>query len=813
VNDVSKILSKCPFCGSTMDVTPLPPFAKVSCPSCQKHSRVKTEFGPYQLVRRLSTGGMSVLFVARDTLLDREVAVKILNEEYSVDERRISAFEEEARVTASLSHPNIVRVLTTGRAFGRFFIAMELVPGGHFEHHIRTEGKIPESRMIKLAIQIASGLKAAHEANLIHRDIKPGNILLDADGNAKIVDFGLALVTQGGTALAEEFWATPYYVPPETIDGQPEDFRSDIYAFGASLYHALAGKPPCDEERMAVDILRAAKQNIVPLKIAEPELSMAICEIVDKAMAYHPHDRYASYDELISDLEDAANRLKHGVTRESAKQVTSRRLRARRNRRLTIACAGLLAGITLISALAWLSGQGRNGSPVATTPPADQIPPDHNTPVANASDVGRLYQEARDAYTRGTFGEATERFGRLFRNSAVPEPTRTWAGIQALIAAMLNEDQTRARHLSGELRQHLADVEPGDPQIKPTLLPLLTLIHTGKPVVLHGEISSRSGPAPLIAYLIVGIHEWQYGDYQKALPHFRAALDVSLDENAQWFDIHQDVARTHLADAALLNDPACHIEPAEIEAAKKAAERLAELRASVRTRGPVSEILRGKMNRMNDIRRRLIDEAARKRVDDRQDRREPSQPPVVTPRDPAPPPIPTPPPGQPMTRAIVMEMLANYEFRRARESMLQLGEDQIAIQQRTAWMAVARGAERFMNSLAKDVAENKIPLYELTLKSGESVTSIGAHPGRTPADSEGNPIPWSSIHPDSYIEWHRARIQKMNESERIHAHEDAIAFDLLVGDSNRARTAIHRISETNANFEQYWKLVLRNYPP
>lgn len=752
---------------------------------------------------------MSVLFVARDTLLDREVAVKILNEEYSADERRITAFEEEARVTASLSHPNIVRVLTTGRAFGRFFIAMELVTGGHFEHHIRTEGKIAEARMLKLAIQIASGLKAAHEAKLIHRDIKPGNILLDADGNAKIVDFGLALVTQGGTARAKEFWATPYYVPPETIEGASEDFRSDIYAFGATLYHALAGKPPCNEESMSVDLLRAAKKNIVPLKITEPGLSMAVCEIVDKAMAYHPHERYASYDDLINDLQDAANRTKHGLKRESAGQVANRRLRARRNRRVALAFAGLIAGIAVISALAWMSGNGKNDPPIAGNPPADHQAP-VNTPTANTSELGQLYNNARESFTRQSFGVAVDRFARLFHNPDVMEPTRTWAGIQAVLAAMLDEDGTRARQLSGEIRDHLSKSEPGDPQIRANLLPLLDLISAGNPPIPASDKPSGAGPAQLIAWLLAGIHEWQFGNHMSAVPHFQAALGVSLGENDHWAAIHQDVAHNHLADLALLEDPACHLEPTDLEAAVQVLEQLENLRASIRTRGPISEILRRKIVRIHGLRRNFEQEAEHEQRE--QDLGiDAADPPRINPFEPAPP-VDPPPTDQPVTRARVLEILANYEFRRAREAMLQLDEDEIEIAQRTAWMTVARGAEKFMAEISQDVAENKIPISDLVLKNGDTLTGIRPHQSRMCADKNGNPIPWSEIHPDSFIDWHRGRIQRMDEEERIHAHESAIAFDLLVGDRMRALTAIERLSETNANFERYWKLILANYP-
>src|ERR1035437_5275050 len=155
-------IAYCHACGSPMDVSAVSPFSNVECPLCKKHTRVKREFGPYTLTKRLAIGGMSLVFVGHDNALDREVAVKILNEEFSADEKRIAAFEEEARITALISHPNVVRVYTTGRAFGRYYIAMELVAGGHLETQIHERGMVPEAEALALAIEVAEGLKAAH---------------------------------------------------------------------------------------------------------------------------------------------------------------------------------------------------------------------------------------------------------------------------------------------------------------------------------------------------------------------------------------------------------------------------------------------------------------------------------------------------------------------------------------------------------------------------------------------------------------------------------------------------------------------------
>ena len=381
-----------------MNVAAVAPFSNVECPTCGKHTRVKREFGPYTLVRRHAVGGMSMVFVAQDNTLDREVALKILSEEFSADERRITAFEEEARITASFSHPHVVRVLRTGKSFGRFYIAMEFVPGGHFEHQISERGRIPEVEMLPLAIEVAQGLKAAHSAGLIHRDVKPGNILLDAEGHAKLVDFGLALVTQGGKAQAAEIWATPYYVPPETIEGSPEDFRSDIYAFGATLYHALSGVPSCGEETMSTDILREAKKKVIPLGTADPSLSAGTCAVVERAMAYSPQDRFSSYDEMIQKLETALKRVRSGAAgiSETSGHAARRRARTKQAEIFTLVAAGLVLTAAVAGGLWWVTRR----EPVREINPPVAL---SNGPIipevdsAAATGVAKSYREARAA--------------------------------------------------------------------------------------------------------------------------------------------------------------------------------------------------------------------------------------------------------------------------------------------------------------------------------------------------------------------------------------------------------------------------------
>lgn len=185
--------TQCPECHEVMDITAAAPYNRVVCPACGVQMRVKCDFGNYTLEKRHAVGGMSVVFLAKDEALDREVALKVLNDDYSGDEFRAGQFEKEAELTALISHPNVVRVYSVGRAHGRFFIAMEMVSGKSLESRVSPPSLLSEEELLKIAIQVVEGLQAAKSAGLLHRDIKPGNILVDGNGTAKIVDFGLSL--------------------------------------------------------------------------------------------------------------------------------------------------------------------------------------------------------------------------------------------------------------------------------------------------------------------------------------------------------------------------------------------------------------------------------------------------------------------------------------------------------------------------------------------------------------------------------------------------------------------------------------------
>jgi len=576
--DRSETIAYCHSCGAPMDVSEVAPFTNVECPQCGKHTRVKREFGPYTLTRRHAVGGMSMVFTARDNTLDREVALKILSEDYSADERRIAAFEEEARITASFSHPNVVRVLTTGRAFGRFYIAMEFVPGGHFEHQIRERGKIPEVELLPLAIEVAQGLKAAHAAGLIHRDVKPGNILLDAEGHAKLVDFGLALVTQGGKAQATELWATPYYVPPETVEGHAEDFRSDIYALGATLYHALSGKPSCGEETMATDVLREAKKKVVPLSAADPSISLETCRIVERAMAYDPAKRFDSYDEMIASLAVSLSHVKSGRA-ESTGSSAQRRAGKKRREMLVLAAGALVVIASAGTAIWWLNRP--KPEPLVTSPPP--MPP-VSTPAApdHSAEIARSYREARSSMEARDFEQAAARFRTLLKNPDVQEPTRSWAGLEAVLAHYLNGRPAEARTQAVETLEHLRSLPQDARRIDGETADTLSKLNALRPVP---SPASGNGASLVVSAMLAGLKNWEQGMIGPAAESFRAAATAKLPQEDEWASIYQKLAADYLADHQTLSGPLFTKVPSDKAGCEAAIEELNGTLTSLKTRG------------------------------------------------------------------------------------------------------------------------------------------------------------------------------------------------------------------------------------
>src|SRR5215470_6681207 len=240
------MIQTCPSCGMAVDTGSAEPLARVACPNCGVKIRVERTFDHFVLLETLGVGGMGTVYKARDIVLDRLVALKLLRKDLCGETDHASRLQHEARVAASVSHPNVIEVFSSGTDHGQFYVVMELVDHGSLDDFIEQRGRMPEHQVLDIAIQIARGLRAAHRKGLIHRDVKPANILFVDEQAAKIGDFGLAAFATHDPQSDRVIWGTPSYVAPERLCNQPEDLRSDIYSLGATLFHAVAGKPPID---------------------------------------------------------------------------------------------------------------------------------------------------------------------------------------------------------------------------------------------------------------------------------------------------------------------------------------------------------------------------------------------------------------------------------------------------------------------------------------------------------------------------------------------------------------------------------------
>jgi serine/threonine protein kinase len=257
----------------------------------------------------MGAGGMGAVYRGRDTALNRFVAVKVMKAALGEDAKLVESFIREAQAAAALNHPNIVQIYSCGQEKGQPYIVMELVTGGRMNQMFSATEPMDEIKLLKIAIDVAEGLKAANDVGLVHGDIKPENILIDNAGTAKIVDFGLAQFVNAQKDRGE-IWGTPYYISPERARGNKADHRSDIYSLGATMFHALTGRAPFDGET-AVDVVLARLKHPPPeIKTLRPELGDETVVLVNRMMAADPFLRHPNSLSLKSDMSAALSAAK-----------------------------------------------------------------------------------------------------------------------------------------------------------------------------------------------------------------------------------------------------------------------------------------------------------------------------------------------------------------------------------------------------------------------------------------------------------------------------------------------------------------------
>jgi serine/threonine-protein kinase len=260
--------------------------------------------GRYELEELVGTGGMSSVYRAHDRLLERHVALKVLHQQYMADGDYVERFRREARAVAQLSHPNIVTVIDRGEQENRQFIVFEYVDGENLKSLLEREGRLSENAAIQLVLQIARGLSFAHVRGLVHRDVKPQNVLLDEDGRAKVTDFGIArsLGVQAGLTQTGTVMGTSDYISPEQARGGHADEQSDIYSLGAVLYELLTCEVPYPGDNFVAVAMRHINEPPPSVRERRPDVSPRLDEAVRRAMAKEPRDRFPSMDAFAAEL-------------------------------------------------------------------------------------------------------------------------------------------------------------------------------------------------------------------------------------------------------------------------------------------------------------------------------------------------------------------------------------------------------------------------------------------------------------------------------------------------------------------------------
>ena len=306
----------------------LPPLATEPCRKCGHPIMMPMQLRQFELRAKVGSGGMATVYRAWDTMLERFVAVKLNKKEILSEPNALDNFVREARACAKLNHTNIIHIYTFDQWEGEVYLVMELADQGSLDSRIEKLRLLPELKVLDVGIKIASALDMALKYDLLHCDIKPGNILFNAADEPKLVDFGLARKTDAEVETAEFTRGTPYYAAPEKIKREPETFLSDMYSLGATLYHAITGHVPFDAPTVEEVVIAQLQERLTPPNLVLPEISSATSDALSRALAKNPGERFLSYDEFIMALEAARSLLlrqqsQSGDPSQQPKRMTS----------------------------------------------------------------------------------------------------------------------------------------------------------------------------------------------------------------------------------------------------------------------------------------------------------------------------------------------------------------------------------------------------------------------------------------------------------------------------------------------------------
>ena len=536
-------LQACPNCAALVDIRDEEPLAKFHCPICGTAMRASRQFNHFSIVEHLGTGGMGAVYKALDRNLNRMVALKLLRKELSDDDNYIGKLEGEARITASINHPYVVKVFSFGNDQGQYYIAMELVDKGTLDDLMQLQTRVSELQVLQVGVQVASGLQAAHERGLIHRDVKPGNILFADARTAKITDFGLALLTEHEAESRGEIWGTPYYIAPEKLNNLPEDFRSDIYSLGGTLFHAVAGRPPFEAESASLVALKHLKSRAVSLQAFAPDVSSETAYVINRMLNKDPNQRYASYGELIDHLKYAVDTLNANASKpRAAKQrvVVESETQNHLAGALTLLLLVLMLAVGILGFVfrARLFGNAASdkNTAVATSPGAA------GADARLAPET--LYEEARHQVLDEKYADAQEAFAGLAQRKDLPNPLDHWVRLHQGLTALLNHELAEAKTIFGGLQHDgLYSSADGDRELANFFVEAGRLLASPQPIPKNALKAWNPNTQDAMALLLFGLKDWEMGKFDDAEPLLEAYLNGKPAPPYAWIGEYNPVAR------------------------------------------------------------------------------------------------------------------------------------------------------------------------------------------------------------------------------------------------------------------------------
>lgn len=411
--------------------------AEIMCPGCGMVNTVHTVLLNFRLERVLGVGGMSIVLQARDLVLNRTLAIKVLRDNYRNNPERVARFEKECSLMAKVRHPNVVSVYSAGQAKGQFYIAMELVEGQNLELMVSPYQPMAPLRALSIIRQVANGLNAANKAGLLHRDIKPGNILVTRTGRAKVLDFGLSL-GKSDSDTEETIWATPFYVPPETLLREAEDVRTDIYALGMTLRYLLSGCETFASVPQTSEELLECKRSLQRPRCKDLGIDESYADFISHMTAYDINARPSGYADLLQELDEvrAAQKLY-----ESSR--TPEEQRKKRLRRGLAAFVVVLFGVLV----AWLSY-------ILATPEPVYEAVSYSEASALGGESEDMLKAAEKSLKQGNIAESISAYMQLAREAEEPA-MEAWGAVVAYYLAHFSGDATTANAADALLEEAL----------------------------------------------------------------------------------------------------------------------------------------------------------------------------------------------------------------------------------------------------------------------------------------------------------------------------------------------------------------------